>query len=140
MQIYILSRIEAEHISGTIDTSHIWISITSPGSQASLAEHPDCHGVLRLEFEDLDLGNYFVDVDGIFTEKMAEEVLEFVEQHMSNVDIICVHCEAGISRSAAVASALAVWLNGEDKTTLSGTHMPNGWVRMLMMREIRKRV
>ena len=37
----------------------------------------------------------------------ADKIVEFVEQVAPNVDVILVHCKAGISRSAAVAMWIA---------------------------------
>lgn len=95
------------------------ISITDPGSVP--AEFVPCEhrrAVLRMEFHDLDAvpdglnGKDLV----IYGREHARRVLEFVEEHRS-VDLILIHCEAGLSRSAGLAAAIAMRL-------LSRTYRP----------------
>ncbi len=60
-------------------------------------------GLLRLVFEDIE----DPDTPTSFTTALAAEILAFVEQMWNQVDVFLVHCEAGLSRSPAVAAALS---------------------------------
>ena len=88
------------------------ISITDPGDPARLPE--GWAAVLRLEFDDIVPpfpilirdGNQHRDL-APFDASMATQVLEFVGAVLPDVNRIIVHCNAGISRSAAVARFLA---------------------------------
>ena len=88
------------------------ISITDPGDPARLPE--GWAGVLRLEFDDIVPpfpilirdGNQHRDLIP-FNESMGTQVLEFVGAVPPDVNRVIVHCNAGISRSAAVARFLA---------------------------------
>jgi predicted protein tyrosine phosphatase len=69
------------------------------------------HSVLRLEFDDIDVvGDFDLSEPYIlFSEAQAEQVIEFVQtvRDSHEVEGILVHCQAGISRSAAVAKWIA---------------------------------
>jgi predicted protein tyrosine phosphatase len=88
------------------------ISITDPGDPARLPE--GWAAVLRLEFDDVAPpfpvlirdGNHHRDI-APFDASMAAQVLEFVGAVPQDVNRVIVHCNAGISRSAAVARFLA---------------------------------
>ena len=78
------------------------ISITDPGPrQAALRE--GWGAVLRLSFHDLDRQwqNYV-----LMSSAQARELLTWLEDNEDKLNGIVVHCEAGISRSAAVAKYL----------------------------------
>ncbi len=54
----------------------------------------------------------------LFTDAQAKEILSFIELRKNNngkEEMIVVHCEAGISRSAGVAGALSLIYNGSDQ-------------------------
>jgi len=60
------------------------------------------HSVLRLEFDDIsEPENPYI----LFDEALAVQVIDFVEEVRDSHEVegILVHCEAGISRSSAVA-------------------------------------
>lgn len=81
------------------------ISITSPPPHGRLAKLRDGWGAkLCLQFEDLSQPwqNY-----PIFTRGMAQAVVNFViYQRQTAIEELVVHCEAGVSRSVAVAAAV----------------------------------
>lgn len=121
------------------DIPHINISIASPdGNEAALPNNLMRLDTLFLRFHDLtrpvdDLA-LFVHEYGVqpvyFDNKHAEEIKSFVSKHAEAEHIIC-NCEAGRSRSAAVAAALAKYLTGDDEYYFS-QHHPN----MLIFREL----
>jgi len=49
-----------------------------------------------------------------FTTSLAAEVLDFVEQVWQRVEVLLIHCEAGLSRSPSVAAALSRIYYGDD--------------------------
>ncbi len=77
------------------------ISITDPGSrpvslpQASLVARCD------LQFWDVERGEL-----DVFDAAMARRALTFVRDECVGATLLLVHCEAGISRSTAMANAL----------------------------------
>jgi predicted protein tyrosine phosphatase len=115
MQFSVLSRGEVEYLPNDVAVPHIIISITNPGTApARVRMNDNTLQVLRLEFEDMeDNPNYRTTVDiKLFNRRQAQQIKRLVE----NVDpeMVVVHCEAGISRSAAVAAALSKHYNGDD--------------------------
>ena len=85
-----------------VDDPRNVISIGSPGDERVFAcEHKRLHVV---DFDDVE---GFVGSDGLhpFTLEQAREILAFVDQ--CGDEPILVHCQAGMSRSAAVALFLA---------------------------------
>lgn len=74
-------------------------------------------GLLQLSFLDWDkpaVGETFSEGTRLFSEKDADEILNFVNGVWDKIDLLLVHCEAGISRSPAVAAALCRMKYGHD--------------------------
>ena len=71
--------------------------------------------IRHLVFDDITPSEYEA-TDGkmqiLFSEHDAEEIAQFVRLHKNDVTTIICQCEAGCSRSAAVAAAIAEWLDG----------------------------
>lgn len=67
--------------------------------------------VLRLEFDDADpslISQILIEKRyRLFNEEDAIKVLKFLKMHQANTEDAFVHCEAGISRSAAVSKFIA---------------------------------
>jgi len=74
------------------------ISITEPGRIANL--HCDWRDILRLQFHDIDAVTPGLT---LFSEDQAKEILTFLDRTKEKCTFLIVHCNAGISRSAAVA-------------------------------------
>lgn len=81
------------------------ISITDPLSAFGPAKLQDgWHLVLRMEFHDVDVEEEpYVLMDA----EMAGQIVSFVRDMAQEVEGILVHCNAGVSRSAAVAFWIA---------------------------------
>ena len=117
------------------EKSYIVISITDPLSpNVVFLKSKTRKGILRLQFHDwtksdkekhekelLAKGYIFFDM------KIAKQIVEFVEKWKSKVEVIMIHCEAGISRSAAVGAALARWFYQSDVDFFKRYH-PNDLV------------
>lgn len=86
-------------------------SIATPGrSAADLQE--GWRGVLRLWFKDVESGfnpemPIFQNKDHAFTDAQAAAIWAFMDEQAPHVEGLLVHCYAGVSRSAAVAKAVA---------------------------------
>lgn len=94
-------------------------------------------GCLRLNFADLE---YAGDHDkdwcrahntALFSFRHAKRILDFVAEHAKHVEYFLIHCEAGMSRSPAVAAAVQN-LMGRD-----GWERRSGWNRRVYQRIIR---
>jgi len=128
MRIEVLSRCDIEGLP-LPKVSHAVISITDPDKpEASLRTNRETKGVLRLQFDDATY-KYHPDCV-LFTQDMATQIKCFLEQ-MIPVNYLIVHCEAGISRSAAVAQAVRKVIP-ESKICYDYRHNPNPLVLRLL--------
>lgn len=157
MNIKVLSRREMEEFKS--DENHIVISISDPNSEkVKIISKPI--DILSLQFHDVDKrliktencdlcegtgylpiykningGHCYRCTDKIdvklFTDEEAEWILAFVNDYIEKIELIVVHCEAGISRSAGVASVLSLIYNGSDEYYFKH-YIPN----MLVYRKI----
>lgn len=103
-QVSYTSREHAESLAGTPCTAVI--SITDPGQiEAELS--PKFKDVLRVSFYDAVPADEYLPapLPGLFDHALAREIGSFAEKWQNAPDdtAIIVHCEYGISRSAAVA-------------------------------------
>jgi predicted protein tyrosine phosphatase len=78
------------------------ISITTNGDFPTLSEENRL-GLLQLAFAD----TADPDRDDSFTPARARNILDFVDQMWEQIDVLLIHCEAGLSRSPGVAAALS---------------------------------
>ena len=88
-----------------------WAAISiSSGHECPLLSEDNRVGLLRLVFEDITQP----DTPESFTPAQAAEILDFVASVWDKVDVFLVHCDAGLSRSPAVAAALSRIYYGDD--------------------------
>jgi predicted protein tyrosine phosphatase len=133
MEIYVYSR-QALEAAAPHEVPHIVISITSsPGDQARLRNNGARLGVLRLSFPDVEVASELHPEGELFSREHAAQVWRFVEEHRSKMERIIVHCDAGKSRSPAVAAALARILDGDDAAYFGGRYVPNMRVYRLLL-------
>lgn len=134
MRFMVTSRFQIHSVK--LPCNHAVISITDPLSPpVVLPEDPLRVGMLRLEFYDVDRA-----FDGMsdrvrnkmFTFKEADVILEFVKKFIGQDIVIVCQCEAGISRSAAVAAALSRIHNEQDSNYFAMFH-PNRRVYALLL-------
>lgn len=141
MKFIILSRhgaetmreIAYEHMSGRahkVEEPYIVISITDVGSDlANIPATKYCQAVFRTQFHDTDLPDTYC--DGVpllpINDIQARKVWDFFKANKDSVNLCIVHCEAGISRSAGCAAALAKAL-GQDDQPIFKTWRPNSLV------------
>jgi predicted protein tyrosine phosphatase len=89
--------------------------------------------ILHLAFDDSEpvAGVKFSREVQLMTADQAREIWRFVDKHKTQVGAFVVHCKAGMSRSPAVAAALAVYLKLDEQPILR-KYQPNRFVYDLM--------
>ncbi len=66
--------------------------------------------------------------DGLMSSRSAREIAQFARKHYDHVDMIVVHCDGGVSRSAGVAAALMRWFEGDEYAVFRNrSRRPNMW-------------
>lgn len=118
-----------------IDHPYIVISITDPEMpEARIRADGLCRAVFRFRFHDAEPGGRFADPETIvlMMPEDAREIWSAVQQHRDHVETILVHCEAGISRSPAVAAAICRAL-GQDDSSFFRDYQPNRHVYRLVL-------
>ena len=127
-QIYFSSREMAESWCG--DASLAVISITDPGAPPA-ALSPKFQHVLRCSFFDAIPADEFLPapLPGLFDLGMAQEIADFVQKMTVDRDnhALLVHCEYGVSRSAAVALFVEAF-SGAPLDAREFTYEANPWV------------
>jgi predicted protein tyrosine phosphatase len=125
MEIFVYGRSAIEAVKPH-DVPHIIISITSgPNDVARLRTTQACRGILRLFFLDADVPSDRHAEADLFSEEQAARVWSFVLQHRAQIERVIVHCDAGMSRSPAVAAAISRALTGDDGKFFGGRYRPN---------------
>lgn len=134
MNIYVRSRYDV--LKNQLPGPCMVISITnSQDEEAVISDKENQKAILRLKFD--DIGSPQKDLV-LFNEGHAEQILAFVNEWKKEVKVIVVHCEAGISRSAGVAVALALFLGEDDTPYYAPPLYPNSHVKSTIMRAIMK--
>jgi predicted protein tyrosine phosphatase len=131
MEFFVYSRPAVEMIL-PFDAPHVFISITTPNDPdpAKLPENEHTRGVLRLSFSDIDqefrspLGEDPDDTRVLFSSEHGRQVIDFIEERWEHIQVVIVHCDAGMSRSPAVAAALEKLFNQDDALYFKRYH-PN---------------
>ncbi len=125
MKIFVYSRSALDAVRPH-EVAHVIISITShPDDVARLRLNEMCRGVLRLSFPDAEVPSDLHVETSLFSREQAMEIWTFTEKHLSQIERVIVHCDAGVSRSPAVAAALARVLNDDDTEFFGGRYRPN---------------
>lgn len=85
--------------------------------------------MLRIRFGDLEEGE-----DGCIQSSEATQIKEFVDQYKQVANKIIVNCDGGVSRSPAVAAAIARYLGLDDMFIWgNGIYSPNMTVYKLLL-------
>ena len=125
MEFYVYSR-NALDAARPHEVPHVIISITSsPEDVARLRANEMCRGIMRLSFPDADTPSDQYAEDVLFSREHAMKVWTFVLQHLPEIQRVIVHCDAGVSRSPAVAAAISKVLTGDDAEFFGGRYRPN---------------
>lgn len=111
--------------------------MTSPTQAVSLPKSDRLLGTLRLNFPDFEKPVKGWEKAELFSPKMANQVWDFIET-VPAPEILLIHCEAGISRSAAVGAAIAKVI-GQDFDAYFEKYYPNPLVYRVMLEEWNRR-
>ena len=119
MNIKVFSRKDClKYIKENKNNNRAVISITDIKSQLPFKLAKE-NAVLFLQFDDEENG------DCAMTPQHANTIVSFVKSLDDIVDELIVHCEAGVSRSAAVAAAISFSINGDDAEFFKFPYYPN---------------
>lgn len=118
-----------------LDEKIIIISITDKGERCpKFAENKNILDILKLRFDDVEAWEYSsIDscksggvVEHLMSDADAQSIIAFVNKYVNSVDRIVVHCNYGVSRSAAVCAAIMFLLNENDsKVFCNDNYEPN---------------
>ncbi|MCH7604964.1 hypothetical protein IID24_03180 [Patescibacteria group bacterium] len=137
MKIKVINRGSAETYGvPLLSEDYVLISISCPGDKANVFTKPPCKGVLFLQFDDIDAPAHILkDLKcTLFCEDDAKKILDFYQKYKDLVGHLIVHCDAGISRSPAVAAALDKIETGWDQDWFK-KYLPNRRVYSLILTE-----
>lgn len=133
MNVMVYSRGAIERVPPQ-DVPHAIISITSAVDDvARIPASPLTRSILRLSFADADVAHDATLV--LFDGRLAREIADFVREHREHIARFVVHCDAGLSRSPAVAAAITKWL-GEDDSPWFARYRPNMLVYRTLLNEL----
>jgi len=122
------SRERAESLAGNPQMAVI--SITDPRTPEAKLD-PQFQHVLRLSFYDAEPADEYLPapIPGLFDHVMADKVGDFVQHlHTSPSELsVMVHCEYGVSRSAAVALFVEAY-SGAPLAAREFAYEANPWV------------
>lgn len=132
MKLVVMSRVEAEKT--TFSPNQAIISLFTPGDPPPKILG-DPAAVLQMAVMDVDpeahgLGPEFK--EAAFTRKQAIAAVEFVERNR-NIETLVVHCDAGRSRSAGLAMAIALHQQVPNPV-LKQEAGPNQWIKNLYLK------
>ena len=126
-------QIKNSAIYNSIKEKHVVISITSAEDEEITIPF-NTHRVsqLYLKFDDVqDIDSRYI----YFDRSMANQILEFVEKYINSVSLIIVQCQAGLSRSVAIAAALSKIINYTDDNIYT-KGIPNMFVYTTLLDEL----
>ena len=133
MNIIVSDRQSVEH-GLLMRTTYALISIRDTGAKRARIPKPTAlQGVLHLMFDDAEPSDVMPLPPHVkaMSNSQAQQIWRFVDRHKANVGAFVVHCHQGMSRSPAVAAALAVYL-GLDEQSILRRYQPNRYVYDLM--------
>ena len=128
MKILVMSRDQARFFEHTEPYAIIGIS-DSYSTDIEYIDSPNLVGKLMIRFDDI-----MKPVKGkiLFKDNTARMIWDFIEEIYNNIDLLMVHCNAGVSRSTAIAAAISKAYNGYC-TKYFYWYCPNQYVYKKMM-------
>jgi predicted protein tyrosine phosphatase len=117
-----------------IRENHIVISVASPNTKyPELPKSESRMGLLQLTFSDVDkeIDNPKV---SLFNQKHAKSILDFFQCYKRIIKTVICQCEAGISRSSAIAAALSKIIGQSDDKYFK-YYIPNRFIYRLLLEE-----
>lgn len=132
-------RVEAGPVT---DRPHVLVSIHAPHiAPPALPPDPNRRETLTLCFDDAEPGEpaLLIPEPRLMSERQAVRLWRFIERWRAEVSVVAIHCAAGMSRSPAVAAALAE-AYGQDSREYFRRYEPNPHVFETMRKAIRHAV
>ncbi len=127
-QIIVLSRVEAEDF----ECEQRWacISIATTPNEFVRIHKRNRRGLLQLAFADIEqpIPGYT-----LFNDDHAHDILDFVTGHWRKIETLMIHCEAGLSRSPAVAAAILRLKRRNADEFYDDPYIPNPWVYRVLL-------
>jgi len=123
-----------------VRSSYVLISIRDPGVQPVRMPRPTAlRAVLHLIFNDAEPVTGFNLPAGVrlMIPAQARRILRFVDEHRDHVGAVVVQCHQGMSRSPAVAAAIARYMQLDDQKFWQ-EYSPNQYVYALMLNEFKE--
>ena len=118
MKIKVFGELEIQRFK--TNEEHIVISVQDPNYDfVKLPEQKSRLGWIGLKLHDSDT-NICPETSKentnivLFNKLHAQSILNFLNEWKNGVNLICINCGVGISRSAGIAGALSKILNGDD--------------------------
>ena len=133
MQFHVCDRRSVEQ-GIVVREAYVLISIRDPDKPSVRYRRPaGLRDVLALDFHDAELALGIKLPKGVqlMRAEDAVKIWEFVQRHREHIGAIVCHCEQGMSRSPAVAWALAEALEGDVDAILASSQ-PNKYVYELL--------
>ena len=119
MKLVVKNRAQIER-ENEVKTPHFIVSISNPGSERpKVAFNEWTMGVSYLWFEDSDTSGVLFSAD--MARGIKEQILLLQDEW--KIDTVVCQCEAGQSRSAGMAAAIASFFNGNDDEFFGGPGM-----------------
>jgi len=84
-----------------------------------------CSEILTLVFDDVWNESHANKGYLLMTSEQGELVRKFVDQQWEDVDLLVIHCQAGISRSSAIGKAISEQFQPEFSSFFSKLYRPN---------------
>lgn len=131
IKIVVLPKRKIHNIENTLTEKHSIISVYTPFSEpANILKNKNTEKILFTSFDDYDtiIDNYeefWGRKQILFSAVNAKEIIDFWNE--INSKLLIVHCEAGVSRSPAIAAALTK-INEEDDNFYFKNYRPNSLV------------
>jgi len=144
MQFLVLNRDSVKHFK--TDKVHILIQIYCSNDYVEPIEFLSSRrDVLKLQFDDwnaeqkIKIESRYENSQKMkdmiyFDNNLAKSIVEFVKKHIDDIEMIICQCDAGISRSAAVAAALSKCIHGNDEYYFKH-YLPNSLVYKTILEE-----
>lgn len=120
-------------------TSHL-AKMAEAGYQKPNVESPNWVKLVSLEFNDIDpthCSPEWIQQWVLFDDMMADQIIDALEETRDQVSVYAVHCEAGISRSAAVSKFISRYFNLSFPDTYS---LYNKHVFSVLLRRWQQRI
>jgi predicted protein tyrosine phosphatase len=128
-EVFVRSKGNAAIFESDVPFAAISVS-TNPGEWPVISE-TNRVALLQLSFADRDMVKdatpETIAKYDLFRPDQAKQILDFVTENWDKVDAFLIHCEAGVSRSPAIAAAITKIAGGED-TYYFRHYSPNRYV------------